>query len=118
MVVLATLVLPAMPGRAAPAGATLTIGVDQEVVGLDPNLVTSFSSFRRIDFLYNKLVRYNEKLEIEPDLAESWEWADSRTVTFRLRRGVKFHSGAEMTSEDVKFTLERECHAMRFIARA
>jgi len=107
MVVLATLVLPAMPGRAAPAGTTLTMGVDQEVVGLDPNLVTSFSSFRRLDFLYNKLVRYNERLEIEPDLAESWEWADSRTVTFRLRRGVKFHSGAEMTSEDVKFTLDR-----------
>jgi peptide/nickel transport system substrate-binding protein len=107
LLVVAALVLPAMPGRAAPAGTTLTVGVDQEVVGLDPNLVTSFSSFRRVDFLYNKLVRYNDKLEIEPDLAESWEYLDSRTVVFRLRRGVKFHSGAEMTAEDVKFTLDR-----------
>jgi len=101
------LTLPALPGHAGPAGVTFTIGVDQEVVGLDPNLVTAFSSFRRIDFLYNKLVRYNDKLEIEPDLAESWEFPDPRTAVFRLRRGVKFHSGAEMTSEDVKFTLER-----------
>lgn len=101
------LALPALPVRAGPAGVTFTIGVDQEVVGLDPNLVTAFSSFRRIDFLYNKLVRYNDKLEIEPDLAESWEFPDPRTAVFRLRRGVKFHSGAEMTSEDVKFTLER-----------
>jgi peptide/nickel transport system substrate-binding protein len=105
--IVVALVLPALPVRAGPAGLTFTIGVDQEVVGLDPNLVTAFSSFRRIDFLYNKLVRYNDRLEIEPDLAESWEFPDPRTVVFRLRRGVKFHSGAEMTAEDVKFTLER-----------
>ncbi len=105
--VVVALVLPALPVRAGPAGTTFTIGVDQEVVGLDPNLVTAFSSFRRIDFLYNKLVRYNDRLEIEPDLAESWEFPNLRTAVFRLRRGVKFHSGAEMTSEDVKFTLER-----------
>lgn len=101
------LVLPALPVRAQPAGTTLTIGVDQEVVGLDPNLVTAFSSFRRIDFLYNKLVRYNDRLELEGDLAESWEFPDSRTVVFKLRHGVKFHDGMELTSEDVKFTLER-----------
>ena len=67
---LVVLVLPALPVRAETAGTTLTIGVDQEVVGLDPNLVTAFSSFRRIDFLYNKLVRYNDRLELEPHLAE------------------------------------------------
>jgi peptide/nickel transport system substrate-binding protein len=105
--VVVALVLPVLPVRAGPAGATFTIGVDQEVVGLDPNLVTAFSSFRRIDFLYNKLVRYNDRLTIEPDLAESWEFPDPRTAVFRLRRGVRFHSGAEMTAEDVKFTLER-----------
>lgn len=103
----AALVLPVLPVRAGPAGTTLTIGVDQEVVGLDPNLVTAFSSFRRVDFLYNKLVRYNDRLQIEGDLAESWNYLDSRTVVFKLRRGVRFHSGAEMTADDVKFTLER-----------
>lgn len=107
LLVVAALVLPVLPARAAPAGSTFTLGVDQEVVGLDPNLITSFSSFRRIDFMYNKLVRYNDKLEIEPDLAESWEFPDPRTAVFRLRRGVKFHSGAEMTSDDVKFTIDR-----------
>src|SRR5947209_5987108 len=107
VLVVVGLVLPGYPVRAAPAATTLTLGVDQEVVGLDPNLVTAFSSFRRVDFLYNKLVRYNDRLEIEPDLAESWEYQDPRTITFHLRRGVKFHDGTEMTSEDVKFTLER-----------
>src|SRR2546430_14083751 len=107
VLVVVGLVLPGLPVRAAPAATTLTLGVDQEVVGLDPNLVTAFSSFRRVDFLYNKLVRYNDRLEIEPDLAESWEYQDPRTITFHLRRGVKFHDGTEMTSEDVKFTPER-----------
>src|SRR3990172_11025276 len=100
MLVVVALVLPALPVRAGPAGTTFTMGVDQEIVGLDPNLVTSFSSFRRIDFLYNKLVRYNDKLEIEGDLAESWEDQDARTITFRLRPRGRFHDGAEMTSED------------------
>jgi peptide/nickel transport system substrate-binding protein len=101
------LAAPVAPARGGPASTALTIGVDQEVVGLDPHLVTSFSSFRRLDLLYNKLVRYNDKLQIEGDLAESWDNPDSRTYVFKLRRGVRFHSGEEMTSEDVKFSLER-----------
>jgi peptide/nickel transport system substrate-binding protein len=96
-----------LSAQAAPAPVTITLGVDQEVVGLDPHIVTAFSSFRRLDLLYNKLVRYNDQLRIEPDLAESWETPDSRTYVFRLRRGVRFHSGAELTSEDVRFSLER-----------
>lgn len=93
--------------RAAAAKVTLTLGVDQEVVGLDPNKVTAFSSFRRIDLLYNKLVTYDADLHVVGDVAESWDTPDSRTYIFHLRKGVRFHDGQEMTSEDVVFTLER-----------
>src|SRR2546421_197438 len=42
------------------------------------------------------------------DLAESWTVArDGRTYTFRLRRGVKFHDGAEFTSRDAKATYDK-----------
>lgn len=99
--------LPLVPAQGGAATNTLTVGVDQEAVGLDPNVVTAFSSFRRIDLLYNKLVRYNDQLQIEGDLAESWDVPDGRTYVFHLRRGVRFHSGNELTSEDVKFTLDR-----------
>ncbi len=88
-------------------GGTLTIGVDQEVVGLDPNIVTAFSSFRRIDLLYNRLVKYDSNLNIVPDLAASWKILDNLTYIFYLRKGVKFHNGRELTAEDVKYTLER-----------
>jgi peptide/nickel transport system substrate-binding protein len=85
----------------------LTIGVDQEAVGLDPHIVTAFSSMRRIDLLYNRLVRLDDNLVVVPDLAESWDIPDNRTYIFNLRKGVKFHNGREMVAEDVKYSLER-----------
>ncbi|HAJ33590.1 MAG TPA: ABC transporter substrate-binding protein [Candidatus Atribacteria bacterium] len=88
-------------------GGTLVIGVDQEVVGLDPHIVTAFSSFRRIDLLYNTLVKLDYNLNIVPDLADSWEIPDSLTYIFHLKKGVKFHNGRELTADDVKFSLER-----------
>ncbi len=89
------------------ADKVLTLGVDQEVIGLDPNIVTSFSSHRRVDLLYNKLVRHNENLEIVPDLAEDIEIPNNVTYIFNLRKGVKFHNGQEMTADDVVFSLNR-----------
>ncbi|HLW60367.1 MAG TPA: ABC transporter substrate-binding protein [bacterium] len=93
--------------QAAAGKTTLTVGVDQEVVGLDPNKVTAFSSFRRIDLLYNKLVTYDANLRVVGDLAESWDTPDARTYVFHLRKGVQFHDGQEMTADDVVFTIER-----------
>ncbi len=105
-VVLALLVLAlAMPLMAQEK--VLTIGVDQEAIGLDPHIITAFSSHRRVDLLYNKLVRHDENLKIVPDLAESWEVPNNTTYVFNLRKGVKFHNGQEMTSEDVIFSLNR-----------
>lgn len=86
---------------------TLTIGVDQEAVGLDPHIVTAFSSMRRLDLLYSRLVRLDENMKVVPDLAESWEIPDNLTYVFNLRKGVKFHNGREMVASDVKYSLER-----------
>ncbi|HLJ58560.1 MAG TPA: ABC transporter substrate-binding protein [bacterium] len=92
---------------AAPAKVTLTMGVDQEIVGLDPNKVTAFSSFRRIDLLYNKLVTYDAGLHVVGDLATSWDTPDNRTYVFHLHPGVRFHDGTPLTADDVAFTIER-----------
>ena len=43
-----------------------------------------------------------------PGLAESWKRIDDRTVELKLRKGVKFHNGDEMTADDVVFTFSRE----------
>ncbi len=85
----------------------LTIGVDQEAVGLDPHIVTAFSSMRRIDLLYNRLVRLDDNLVVVPDLAASWDIPNNLTYVFHLRKGVKFHNGREMTADDVQYSLQR-----------
>ncbi|HUJ73876.1 MAG TPA: ABC transporter substrate-binding protein, partial [bacterium] len=78
---------------AAPADKVLTIGVDQEAVGLDPHIVTAFSSMRRIDLMYNRLVRLDDSFAVVPDLASSWDIPNNTTYVFHLRKGVKFHNG-------------------------
>lgn len=93
--------------QCASRGGTINVGVDQEAVGLDPNLVTAFSSFRRIELMYDTLVRYDDQGKLVPDLASSWDVPDPTTYIFHLRHGVKFHDGSELTSADVAFTIQR-----------
>ena len=61
--------------------------------------------------MFDNLIRHDPNdgaKTIIPDLAHSWEIApDGQTYTFHLRRGVQFHDGAELTSEDVKATFDR-----------
>ncbi|MFB0565452.1 MAG: ABC transporter substrate-binding protein [Candidatus Aminicenantaceae bacterium] len=58
--------------------------------------------------LYDGLVRLDKNLTLVPSLAEYWKIsADGKTYTFYLRKGVKFHHGKELSTEDVKFSLER-----------
>ena len=48
-----------------------------------------------------------ETNEVEPQIAESWEQTDDKTYVFKIRQGIKFHDGSDLTAEDVKFSLER-----------
>lgn len=58
--------------------------------------------------LYDGLVRLDKNLKIAPSLADYWMISsDGKTYTFFLRKGVRFHHGEELTSADVKFSLER-----------
>lgn len=58
--------------------------------------------------VFDTLVRYDEKVQPQPRLAESWQWnPDNTELTMRLRKGVLYHTGREFTSSDVKFNLDR-----------
>jgi len=96
---------------------TLFYGVYWEPVNLDPHAITDWGSMWMLDNTYETLVRYKAKevrgklvgtSEVQPLLAESVETSpDGKTYTFKLRRGVKFHSGDEVTAETVRYSINR-----------
>ena len=58
--------------------------------------------------LYDQHEPRNSLETIVPDLATNWSWSgDGTKLTFKLRQGVKFHSGNEMTALDVSWTFDR-----------
>lgn len=101
------LVLVVDPVQAQRRGGTIVVGNDEDAVGLDPHLSFAFASQNFYEHVYTSLTRFNARMEIEPDLATSWEVPNALTYVFNLRRGVKFHNGREMTAEDVKYSIDR-----------
>lgn len=86
----------------------LIVAADQDPVGFDPHKVPAASSVRIYALVYDSLTSLDTNLNIVPGLADSWQVSpDGKTVTFQLHKGVKFHNGREMTSDDVKYSFER-----------
>jgi|UniRef100_A0A7C5AKC5 peptide/nickel transport system substrate-binding protein len=74
---------------------------------LIPPLASDASSHSVASLIYNGLVKYDGDLNLVGDLAESWEISpDGLTITFKLRRGVKWHDGAPFTAKDCLFTYQ------------
>jgi len=87
---------------------TLRIGLAEDPDMLDPTLARTFVG--RIVFagLCDKLFDLDEKLNIVPQLATSYEWSsDNKTLTLKLRSGVTFHDGEKLDAAAVKYNLER-----------
>src|SRR4030095_15390711 len=93
-------------------GGELIFAVPSEPPSYDGHREETFGVIHPLAPHYNTLMRVdpNDKsgTKIINDLAESWTMAkDGRTYTFKLRRGVKFHDGSEMTSKDVKASYKK-----------
>jgi hypothetical protein len=74
---------------------------------MNPLVNTSSTEGRIRDLMYEHLLAKDLKGAIQPRLAECWEISkDRKDYTFKLRRGVKFHNGAEMTADDIKFAID------------
>src|SRR3954471_7087579 len=91
----------AKPADATPkTGGTLTIGQDFGPNSFDPHKNTAWASTNINESIYEGLLQWNDKeTELIPDLATSWTVSpDGLTYTFKIRKGVKFHNGREMTA--------------------
>jgi peptide/nickel transport system substrate-binding protein len=104
-ILLAVCLLAAIP--AVVSAQTLRIALREDADLLDPTLARTYVG--RIVFagLCDKLFDLNEKLEIVPQLATGYEWADPVTLIIHLREGVTFHDGEVLDAAAVKYTLER-----------
>lgn len=93
------------PGDVAPAYGDLLIqGSIGDASNLIPMLATDSASHDIAGMIFNGLVKYDKDLKLVGDLAESWKVSqDGLTITFKLRKGVKWQDGEEFTAEDVMF---------------
>src|SRR5215217_8328948 len=107
----ATAALALWSGVAA-AQTTLRIGLAEDPDILDPTLARTYVGRIVFASLCDKLFDIDETLNIVPQLALAHETSqDGKTVTIRLRPGVKFHDGEPLDAEAVKFTLERHLNS-------
>jgi ABC-type transport system substrate-binding protein len=96
------------PIALAQSGGTLVIGLDQEPPTLDPHASPSAVTYQVIGSVTENLLYRGPDGKLVPWLAESWQSArDGRSVTFKLRRDVKFHDGTPFNAEAVKFNFDR-----------
>ncbi|MBS0520868.1 MAG: ABC transporter substrate-binding protein [Proteobacteria bacterium] len=92
----------------AMAQTNLRIGLAEDPDVLDPTLARTYVGRIVFASICDKLFDIDEKLNIVPQLALSHETsADGKTVTIKLRPGVKFHDGEDFNAEAAKYSLER-----------
>jgi peptide/nickel transport system substrate-binding protein len=85
----------------------LNFALGGEVSVLNPILSTDTTSSAVEGMIFSGLIKFNEKLEPVPDLAEKWDVSkDGKIWTFHLRKNVLWQDGVPFTADDVKFTFD------------
>jgi peptide/nickel transport system substrate-binding protein len=88
-------------------GGTLRIGQQFDIQPARLHAIT-FQHYAVIYAVFDTLVRLDATNNPQPELAESWQFSpDFKTLTLKLRRDVKFHTGRAMTADDVIWNLKR-----------
>jgi peptide/nickel transport system substrate-binding protein len=88
-------------------GGTLRYGTIGDYTSLEPGIISTQLA-DNVWSVWDRLTVYDEHHMPQPLLAERWEVSEDRThFAFHLRRGVQFHTGRELTADDVKWSLRR-----------
>lgn len=86
-------------------GGTLIVAIDPEPSALTATFNNQYSNRTISANLFDGLLKYDDNYQPQPNLAESWTVSpDGKTITFKLRPGVKWHDGKPFTSEDVRYS--------------
>ncbi|MGI6784567.1 MAG: ABC transporter substrate-binding protein [Aminivibrio sp.] len=99
-------ILPA-GGAAAAHRDDINLSLNQVIETLNPYNASTIICMQLYRQIYDTLFFHNDKGELEPRLAESYELADDNvTYTIKLRPGVKFHNGKILTAEDAAWSID------------
>ena len=102
---LVTLLTLAGPPPGFAAGRDLVVGLGGDATSLNPVVATDGVSYTVEWPIFDSLLELDERLNVKPLLAESWETSkDGLTYTFKLKKGVTWHDGKPFTARDVAFT--------------
>ncbi len=106
LAVMATLAACATGGSAS---SPIRVGWSGEIPPLDPAASDSFGSFAFLSQIYPSLLDVEaEQPDPVPEIAESVEWTADGVYTVVLKPGLEFANGNDLTTSDVKFSLERQ----------
>jgi peptide/nickel transport system substrate-binding protein len=92
---------------AEPGRTTIVVALAQEPITLDPADYRARETETLIRNMFDGLVTRDTKSGVHLELAEEMNWLDDVTLEVKLRQGVLFHDGTEMTADDVVYTFER-----------
>jgi peptide/nickel transport system substrate-binding protein len=102
--VLAAVAAAGCGARATGPDDPIVIAIANSPAILDPRIGTDEYSQKAHQLLFSSLYKIGPDLRVVPELAEAETHPDDRTYDIRIRRGVKFHYGHELTSADVVYT--------------
>jgi peptide/nickel transport system substrate-binding protein len=95
-------------GGSSSGGGTLTIGTSDKITTLDPAGAYDNGSFTVMNQVYPFLMNTSPgNPDVEPDIAQSAEFTSPTEFTVKLKPGLKFVNGHDLTSSDVKFSFDR-----------
>ena len=87
---------------------SIVVGIQQDLDSLDPHLAVAAGTKEVLFNVFEGLVKPDVDGNLVPAVASSYEVSkDGKKYTFKLRSGVKFHNGADVTAEDVKYSLDK-----------
>ncbi|MEK4029705.1 ABC transporter substrate-binding protein [Pseudobacillus sp. FSL P4-0506] len=94
-------------GKDSENGGTVTIGIAQDAVAIDPAFSYDFATGPVVNSITEGLLKFDKNGELLPNLAKEWENPDEKTYIYHIRDDVTFSDGSPMTMEDVMFSMER-----------
>jgi len=88
---------------------TVTIAFPEAVTTMDPQPAPRNSPRESMyEAVFDRYLQQDRQLKYHPQIVEAWSWGpDKMTMDLRVRQGVKFHDGSDLTAEDVAFSMER-----------